>query len=107
MSVNIYGLIPLKELKDNYHIIEINNEYWLEAPDGGTLKLYIVNKNNELYVDEISAFMSEEPSTNRYEIMYDLYRKYNMMNEDEFMEALQPVPDDLFIDRFEENNINL
>ena len=107
MSVNIYGLIPLKELQDNYHVIEIDKDYWLEAPDGGTLKLYTVNKNNELYVDEISAFMSEEPSTNRYEIMYDLYRKYNMMNEDEFMEALQPVPDDLFIDELEENNINL
>lgn len=107
MSVNIYGLIPLKELQDNYNVIEIDKDYWLEAPDGGALKLYIINKNNELYVDEISAFMSEEPSTNRYEIMYDLYRKYNMMNEDEFMEALQPVPDDLFIDELEENNINL
>lgn len=105
MSINIYGLIPLKELQDNYHVIEANGEYWLEAPDGGTLKLHTVNKNNELYVDEISAFMSEELSTNRYEIMYNLYRKYNMMNDDEFIEAL--TPDDLFIDRFEENNINL
>lgn len=80
MSISIYGLIPLKELQNNYNIINNKDTWWLVANDGGYLHLHVENG----YVDEIEAH-GFQSGKERMEIMSDLYNKYNMMNEDEYL----------------------
>ena len=84
MSVSIYGWIPLKELQDEYEVVFINEGYWINAEDGGTLALSTKISDTELYVDEVTAYMQDPNKNKRYEIMDSLYKKYGMMTEDEF-----------------------
>ena len=93
MSVSIYGWIPLKELQNEYEVVLVNEGYWINAEDGGTLFLSTKTSDDELYVSEVTAYMQDPNKNKRYEIMDSLYKKYNMMTEDEFYaECMKTIP---------------
>ena len=80
MSISIYGMIPLKELQNDYNIVYNNDIYWIIAKDKGLLPLHIDGD----YVNEVEADGFSDKKE-RMEIMSTLYNKYNMMSEDEFL----------------------
>ena len=80
MSISIYGMIPLKELQNDYNIVYNNDIYWIIAKDKGLLHLHIDGD----YVNEVEAHGFSDKKE-RMEIMSTLYNKYNMMSEDEFL----------------------